>query len=261
MSLNHTDEEDSSDGSLNATQYASDVDPFLADVISDHEFYGITQDVTLNLQGFLISGTPAAYWEYFELHGKLVDRASRQAAGHLDDAAGAARLLRWAAVARTDNKRQAEALKLPELIEGDTGAEVRREAAIAQYMTIPRRHITLKRASIVLPDGTQLDVPLWRGRLNQVAGWTMGRWAKRDYEGLDPDAIEDDDWPDLVDRLAEAGWYLGGMTRSPHRVELHLRPAPETSGEPVRTIVGTDENDAIRRELQRLAAAPDEQGT
>lgn len=58
---------------------------------------------------------------------------------------------------------------------------------------------------------------------------------------------------ELVDKLGDAGWYLGGMTRYPDgTVELRLRPAPETSGAPVRSIFGTDENEAIQKELERM---------
>lgn len=58
---------------------------------------------------------------------------------------------------------------------------------------------------------------------------------------------------DLVSRLATAGWHAGGWTQYPDgTVEVKLRPAPETSGEPVRSIYGTDVDDAIRNELKRL---------
>ena len=35
---------------------------------------------------------------------------------------------------------------------------------------------------------------------------------------------------------------------------MKLRPAPDTSGDPVRSIYGTDVDDAIHKELQRLEA-------
>ena len=53
---------------------------------------------------------------------------------------------------------------------------------------------------------------------------------------------------ELVDRLANAGWHLGGWTRYPDgTVKAGLRPAPESSGEPERHIYGTDINDAFSR--------------
>jgi hypothetical protein len=60
---------------------------------------------------------------------------------------------------------------------------------------------------------------------------------------------------ELVNRLANAGWHTGGWTWNPDgTVEVKLRPAPETSGDPVRSIYGTGIDDAIRTELERLAA-------
>jgi hypothetical protein len=64
-----------------------------------------------------------------------------------------------------------------------------------------------------------------------------------------------DEQDELVDRLAKAGWHLGGKVSYPGgAVELKLRPAPDTSGEPVRSIFGSDIDDAIRKELARLEA-------
>ena len=59
----------------------------------------------------------------------------------------------------------------------------------------------------------------------------------------------------LVDKLAKAGWYLGGMTRYPNGIAVHLRPAPETSGPPTRSIFGADVDAAIRQEVERLEDA------
>jgi hypothetical protein len=67
--------------------------------------------------------------------------------------------------------------------------------------------------------------------------------------------MEHDEHLDLVSKLAIAGWYLGGKTVYPNGVAVHLRPAPETSGDPVRSIFGKDEDDAIRQELKRLEEA------
>jgi hypothetical protein len=59
----------------------------------------------------------------------------------------------------------------------------------------------------------------------------------------------------IKDRLADAGWNLNGYTWNPDgTVKVGLRRAPDTSGNPVRYISGSDINDAIRKELERLAA-------
>lgn len=64
---------------------------------------------------------------------------------------------------------------------------------------------------------------------------------------------EQDRDDELVSRLVAAGWRPGGETWYPDGiVEVKLRPSSETSGKPVRSIVGTDFNDAIRKELKRL---------
>jgi hypothetical protein len=67
--------------------------------------------------------------------------------------------------------------------------------------------------------------------------------------------MAEQDRDELVSRLAMAGWHFGGWTQNPDgTVEVKLRLAPETSGEPVRSIYGADVDDAIRKELQRLEA-------
>jgi hypothetical protein len=67
--------------------------------------------------------------------------------------------------------------------------------------------------------------------------------------------MAEQDRDDLLSKLAKAGWHVGGWTRNPDgTVEVKLRLAPETSGEPERSIFGTDVDDAIRKELQRLEA-------
>jgi hypothetical protein len=69
--------------------------------------------------------------------------------------------------------------------------------------------------------------------------------------------MEHNEYLGLVGELAKAGWYIGGKTVYPNGVAVHLRPAPETSGEPIRSIFGEDEEDAISRELKRLEKSDD----
>jgi hypothetical protein len=64
-----------------------------------------------------------------------------------------------------------------------------------------------------------------------------------------------DERTDLVNRLAQAGWHLGEQIRNPDgTLEVQLHPSPEISGDPVRSIYGTDLDDAIRQELELLEA-------
>jgi len=67
--------------------------------------------------------------------------------------------------------------------------------------------------------------------------------------------MAEDERTDLVNRLAQAGWHIGAQTGNPDgTVEVQLHPAPEISGDPVRSIYGTDLDDAIRKELELLEA-------
>ena len=61
---------------------------------------------------------------------------------------------------------------------------------------------------------------------------------------------------DYRDRLEKLGWRPGGgETWHPNgSVEVNLRRYPETSGESERSIYGTDRDDAIRKEVERLEA-------
>jgi hypothetical protein len=59
---------------------------------------------------------------------------------------------------------------------------------------------------------------------------------------------------DFENRLKKFGWTRGPHKRYPDGVEVRLRRVPDTSGEGERGIFGTDPDDAIRKEVERLEA-------
>jgi hypothetical protein len=66
--------------------------------------------------------------------------------------------------------------------------------------------------------------------------------------------MADSERSDLSHRLSELGWNVDGWEAAPDGVgvKVGLRVAPATSGEPARYISGTDVDDALRKELDRL---------
>jgi hypothetical protein len=59
---------------------------------------------------------------------------------------------------------------------------------------------------------------------------------------------------DYKDRLEKFGWTRGPHKLRPDGVEVRLRRVSDTSGEGERSIYGTDIDDAIRKEVERLEA-------
>jgi hypothetical protein len=68
--------------------------------------------------------------------------------------------------------------------------------------------------------------------------------------------MTEDERDDYSNRLRNLGWISGGGGRvyRDGTVEVRLRRSPETSGKGERSVYGTDFEDAIRKEVQRLEA-------
>lgn len=49
--------------------------------------------------------------------------------------------------------------------------EAGQEGAVGNGM---RRFVHLRAATLIAPDGTRINLPTWRGRLDSVAGWALG---------------------------------------------------------------------------------------
>ena len=80
----------------------------------------------------------------------------------------------------------------------------------------------------------------------EVAEIELTTGIETDQKGAQSDRSE------MLRKLADAGWTTARTTRNPTGVEVHLRPAAQTSGKPTRSIFSEDEDDAIRKELKRL---------
>jgi hypothetical protein len=166
--------------------HAPGTDLVLVELLNEMEAYGFTYDLTLTVQGFLISGIPVFMDEYLEGEGILLQQSAEASASREEDPKTAERIRRFGELVRTRFSRDAEIFRLPEVPEGDAEAEARRNAIQDQILKTPRENITLKRVTMITPSGQQHDVAFWRGRLNLIAGWSRGRTQQRDYLGREP---------------------------------------------------------------------------
>jgi hypothetical protein len=67
--------------------------------------------------------------------------------------------------------------------------------------------------------------------------------------------MTEDERGDYSNRLRDLGWITdGGAVYPDGGVEVRLRRSPDTSGKGERSIYGTDFEDAIRKEVERLEA-------
>ncbi len=129
--------------------------------------------VTLMIGGFLVSGMPISLEVYYRLSGEVLAEAAerqghdgsvwRETYGELAEAAAKGARKRQEALDKLD----AEFETLPEGQE--TPVELRERAE-----ELSRVHLHLENVRILAPNGPLLSVPVWRGRLSQVAGWTSG---------------------------------------------------------------------------------------
>jgi hypothetical protein len=181
------DSEETGQESDQEREYAPGTDPILVNMLNRMEALNYAQDVTLTVQGFLISGTPVFLAEYLEKLGVVMERSWRNGAQQQRDPAVAEALVSVGESMRETLTKEAAQYKLPEASQGDDEAEARRDAVIDEIMAAPREMIMLKRVTVILPSGEQIDAPLWRGRLAHVAGWWFGRSLKYIYSGEELD--------------------------------------------------------------------------
>lgn len=118
---------------------------------------GIRIDVTLTVAGQTICGQLMPAHEFFMATAQLVDDASVIGPDGLpiahDDDNGMKALSKY-------YRSVADEVKAPDQ-EGD--------------LVFPPRHIHVSDAQVVASGGRLLEIGLWRGRLTQVTGWTLGR--------------------------------------------------------------------------------------
>jgi hypothetical protein len=177
-----------SKGAEDTLVHVPGTDLLLVELLNEMEAFSFSYDLTLTVQGFLISGMPVFLTEYLEGEGARLQRAAEMSASAEEDPRIAERLRRFGEFTRIQFSRDAEAFRLPEAPEGDAEAEARLIAAQEEILKTPRENIILKRVTMLAPSGELFDIPFWRGRLNLIAGWSRGRVQQRDYHGPDPDA-------------------------------------------------------------------------
>lgn len=184
------EEQSAPEPSAHPDHIGPNIDPVLGDLLNDMEALGYSLDLTLTVQGSLISGVPVFMAEYLKKQGALIERSGRENARRQRDpeAAEAQRVMLEAIGQRM--ARNADQYERPKAPEGDAEAKDRLSEWQDRVLTTPREHVILKRAVIVTPDGGQSNIPFWRGRLAHVAGWCYGTADGREYIGPDPDDLE-----------------------------------------------------------------------
>jgi hypothetical protein len=152
----------------------------LAALLAHLAEHDLALDLTLLVAGALISGTPVSAAQYLAvLRAQLAEDqgAPRPPAAHApaawpQAAAGGAGDDPHAALLRqleaTGAGREAHAPLLRRLLAGEAASAARSGRRGPEY-------IHLMHVVIVGVGAGPLSVPLWRGRLDAVAGWTLGR--------------------------------------------------------------------------------------
>jgi hypothetical protein len=159
-------------GSLQAIHRA-EVDWHLADLLQWMDAFGISFDLTLWIDGFMITGKPISTFEFWERLGENVAQGieAEKGATNSEEESSPRRELAEL-LGELFRSRGSES----RFFEYDSDEELER---IRQRILNTRRdHITLSDVIIYGPDGEEMNVDLWRGRLDHVAGWTTGRTVR-----------------------------------------------------------------------------------
>lgn len=139
----------------------------------------VSIDVTLLVGGTVVSGTPISIKEYFTGLGEQLGEG-------FDRAAGAGKGDVWREqLSRQGERAHAEYLaRLETRAKGaaeaiESGDSVKIEEARATEQDQGREYVLLRDATVFGPSSEEIRVPLWRGRLVDVAGWFLGRSSVR----------------------------------------------------------------------------------
>ena len=165
MELNKEPRDDShgsSEGAESPIDWTNDPDFLLKSFLDIMEANEFSMDLTLIVQGTLVSGTPIFVPEYLEQPGNLIDNASHRTAARAHDEVAAGNIRRLGEVLRREYARQGERLRVPQAAEGDENAASAREDAIQEIMFSSREHIMLKNTTIFSPSGEQVSANLAR---------------------------------------------------------------------------------------------------
>ena len=142
-------------------------------------------DLTLTLSGLLVSGTPVTSAMYYEQLGNDLSEGwknSRLPGGEPSDAFVSVGdvwrelLTERGTAARESEKQLAERLAEWEKAHQDDTLLTREERS--EYEQLTRLFIYLKNATIFGAGPAPITVSLWRGRVSEVLGWSLGRLSQ-----------------------------------------------------------------------------------
>ncbi len=162
-------------------------DHFLAALLDIMADAGFSVDLTLMVKGAIVSGTPISETEYFSSLGDVFAEgfehvSVQDAPAEIEQQSGQysrmGTLLREFTVqsgrdTRDARKKRAEKLE----ILGDFPVDTILTAdQLAAWDQLTRAHIYMKDVTI-LSGSTRLGtLPLWRGRLSEIDGWSAGQY-------------------------------------------------------------------------------------
>lgn len=127
-------------------------------------------DLTLLVDGTLVSGMIISMREFLEGVGGQFDEATQQATGAKSDVW----LEMFSGVAKSFqeglDRREVELKQLTDEIQ-DGKPTLEQKERLAE---LERQTIHLKNVAILGPNNQLIRVPFWRGRLSKVGGWNVG---------------------------------------------------------------------------------------
>ncbi|MGH2534800.1 MAG: hypothetical protein ACRDJW_21280 [Thermomicrobiales bacterium] len=149
---------------------------------------GISMDITVQCGGVLVAGSPIPESLYFEQLGQAIGEATT--AGPIRSREGAS--------APEDADMSEIVKQLGQALQSaltDMGLELHERVRTRFFKQgiedplnpvnlgpRPRAFINLERATIWNGHDSEIDVPLWRGRLADVSSWYLGRHGISRYE-------------------------------------------------------------------------------
>jgi hypothetical protein len=150
-------------------------DPLLSlllDAMSEGTF---SADLTFVVGGMLISGMPVSEKEFFQLLGEQFEEGWKKTGNE-----GGFWRSSFSEVGEKAQKWLAERLAKRQeitLAEGESPSEEEVQKTSEKLEALTRVHVHLKNVTAVGPGMTSASIPLWRGRLTEIAGWSLGRMS------------------------------------------------------------------------------------
>lgn len=166
-----------------AQDLSGNFDPLLVSELNQADRLGLATDITLTVGGFVISGVPTPLSMLHELLGQDYEQGFHNMSRQADTPSAAETWERVGANLRSEYKRRAKEDKLPSLTDKDESGDFLYLDGMPDTPPVRREHVALRNAVMLTPSGERIHLRYWRGRLNHVSGWFLGRPGGFEYEG------------------------------------------------------------------------------